>query len=52
MEFESLHEVLENKNPNNPIVGKSIKLLSLDNYWISEWWASKENRKVLLFIKI
>ena len=39
IEFDSLYNELRKRNPNHPIFGQSMKLLSLDNYCFSEWWA-------------
>ena len=38
-EFDSLYNELKKRNPNHPIFGESMKLLSLDNSCFSEWWA-------------
>ena len=47
-EYDSLYKELKSRNPNHPIFGQSMKLLSLDNYCFSEWWASKAKGETMV----
>ena len=47
-EYDSLHKELKSRNPNHPIFGQSMKLLSLDNYCFSEWWAKSAKGETMI----
>ena len=47
-EYDSLYKELKSRNPNHPIFDQSMKLLSLDNYCFSEWWASKAKGETMI----
>ena len=45
--FDSLYNELRKRNPNHPIFGQSMKLLSLDNYCFSEWWSENARNEAM-----
>ena len=47
-EYDSLYKELKSRNPNHPIFGQSMKLLSLDNYCFNEWWADKARNETMI----
>ena len=47
-EYDSLYKELKSRNPNHPIFVQSMKLLSLDNYCFSEWWAEKARIETMI----
>ncbi len=47
-EYDSLYKQLKSRNPNHPIFCQSMKLLSLDNYCFSEWWAKSARGETMI----
>ena len=49
-EFDELVKQLKARNPNHPAINPDgMKLLSLDNYCFSEWWAENERNEAMVF---
>ncbi len=48
-EFDELVKQLKARNPNHPAINpEGMKLLSLDNYCFSEWWAEKARNETMI----
>ena len=47
-QFDQLENRLRELDPQNSYFQKKMKLLSLDNYCFSEWWADKARNETMI----